>query len=134
MYVAVTSTLENLEKDFRTIARQAPAKFRGVVREGVKTGNQVAKDLARQSEGSHGKYYHRAFTWEMSSGFSGFGSDIYSGVYGPDAAFPQGGMSFEWGSRNQKPHLDLNKSADLIGPSFAQEVRDAAGSLFWPDS
>jgi hypothetical protein len=28
---------------------------------------------------------------------------------------PQGGMSFEFGSRNQPPHLDLNRSADIIG-------------------
>jgi hypothetical protein len=59
-----------------------------------------------------------------------FGNTV-SGEYGPDAAMPQGGMSFEFGSRNQKPHLDLAKSADVIGPALAQEVRGLADQWFW---
>ena len=41
-----------------------------------------------------------------------------------DVAKPQGDMSFERGSRNQPPHLDLNRSADVIGPQLGQ-VADA---------
>jgi hypothetical protein len=43
-------------------------------------------------------------------------------------------MSFEYGSRNQPPHLDLNKSADLIGPQLAKDAGNLLDSLFWPNS
>jgi hypothetical protein len=40
-------------------------------------------------------------------------------------------MSFEFGSRNQPPHLDLAKSADLAGPMFARDVAKVAARWFW---
>jgi hypothetical protein len=109
--------------DYNNIVRRAPRDMKAVVREGIKTGNSVARDFARVSAGRHGKRYPNAITAEMKPTFEGFGTAIYSGEYGPDIAKPQGGMSFEFGSRNQKPHLDLARSADLIAPAFAQEVR-----------
>jgi hypothetical protein len=67
----------------------------------------------------------------MRPTFAGFGTVIHSGEYGPDIARPQGGMSFEYGSRNQPPHLDLARSADLIGPSTVGEVGRMVDRLFW---
>ena len=123
--------IDLLERDLKGIVRQVPKDCRRVVREGIRAGNEVAKANAKTSSGTHGKLYPRAFSYEMHTGFSGFGSTIYSGEYGPDIAKPQGGMSFEFGSRNQKPHLDLAKSADIIGGSFAQEVRALPDGWFW---
>lgn len=115
-------TLDFLVADLTDIARKAPGDMRGCVRDGIRAGNQLAKDYARVSAGKHGKLYPRAFSAEMRSSFAGFGVIIHSGEYGPDIAKPQGGMSFERGSRNQKPHLDLARSADRIAPSFQMEV------------
>lgn len=125
--VRVSSTIGDLRDDLLRISKEAPVKLRGVVREGIKVGNEVAQTSARRQSGTHGKHYPNAFTAEMHPS----GGYVYSGEYGPDAAMPQGGMSFEWGSRNQPPHLDLNKSADVIAPAFGRKVGEAVDGLFW---
>jgi hypothetical protein len=129
--VRVRENLGDLIADFERIKKEAPVELRGVIREGIKTGNSVAKDFARESAGKHGKHYPKAFTTEMRPTLRAYGAVIYSGEYGPDIAYPQGGMSFEYGSRNQPPHMDLNKSADLIGPAMPGEVRRVVDRLFW---
>lgn len=128
--VRVTTTTDDLEADLRYIARTARGDMRDVVRDGIRAGNQLAKDFAKESAGEHGKLYPKAFTTEMSRGLGLFGNTI-SGEYGPDVTLPQGGMSFEFGSRNQPPHLDLARSADFIGAAFAGEVRRLPDKWFW---
>jgi hypothetical protein len=113
------------------IPARAKIDMRSTVREGIKVGNSLAKDFAKSSAGAHGKRYPNAFSTEMRPTFSGFGTSIISGEYGPDIAKPQGGMSFEFGSRNQKPHLDLARSADIVGPALAGEVRRLPDRWFW---
>lgn len=130
MKIRVHHTIGDLEDAFRDIAKAAPRAEAAVVREGIKTGNQVAKDFARRSSGRHGKHYPKAFSPEMHGWRGGFGVGIISGEYGPDASLPQGNMEFEHGSRNQPPHHDLAKSADLIGGSFARETGEMAERLF----
>lgn len=130
MRIREHDNLEFLEADLRDIARKAPGAMRDVVRDGIRAGNILAQDYAKVSAGKHGKLYPRAFSTEMHRTFAGFGSVVVSGEYGPDIAKPQGGMSFERGSRNQKPHLDLARSADRIAPSFQQEVRQSVNRLF----
>lgn len=129
--VVVRGGVSDLRDDLVRISKEAPVALRGVIVEGIRVGNSVAKDNARRTAGRHGKHYPNAFSTEMHKTFSGFGSNIYSGEYGPVIGRPQGDMSFEWGSRNQAPHLDLNKSADLIGPSMPGEVRRALDEVWW---
>lgn len=131
MRIRVHHTLDDLEDDLKTIARRARRDMVGVVRDGIRAGNTEAAALAKTSAGAHGKHYHRAFSAEMHRGFGLFGN-VISGEYGPDVNKPQGGMSFEGGSRNQKPHRDLAKSADLIAPIFAREVAQLPDRWFWP--
>lgn len=133
MKITVHSTLGSFAKVCVTASKVCEREMRGVVNRGTRVGNSVARDNARRTEGTHGKLYHLAFTSEMSPTYhSSFGANIYQGAYGPDAARPQGDMEFEWGSRNQDPHLDLNKSADLIGPAMPGEVRTGLDLVFWP--
>lgn len=120
-----------LERDMRAIPPKATRDMRATVRQGLITGNSLARDNAKRSSGKHGKHYPKAISWEMHGTVSFGGVNGISGEYGPDIARPQGGMSFEFGSRNQKPHLDLAKSADLIGPAFAQEVHNLPDGWFW---
>lgn len=129
--VRVRHHIDLLAEDMAGIPVRARKDMRATVREGVKVGNSLAVDFAKRSEGSHGKWYHRAFSTEMRPTFEGFGTAIISGEYGPDISKPQGGMSFEFGSRNQKPHLDLARSADIIGPAFAGEVSRLPDRWFW---
>lgn len=128
----VENTLGDLANDLAGIARQAPKDMRATVKEGIKVGNSLAKDNARESAGSHGKLYHRAFSAEMHGGWSGgFGAYLISGEYGPDASKPQGNMEFEEGSRNQPAHDDLARSTDVIFPAFLGEVRRLPDRWMW---
>lgn len=122
MTIREHDTLEGLVRDLRGISRRAPADIRECVRDGIRAGNIIAQDYARISAGRHGKLYPRAMSAEMHPGAGLFGN-VISGEYGPDVNRPQGGMNFERGSRNQKPHLDLARSADRIVPSFQAEAR-----------
>lgn len=123
-------TVGDLTRDLSRLPARSIRDMKATVREGVIVGNTVAKDNARRTAGRHGKHYPKAFTWEMSS-FYGFGGGNIVGEYGPVIDRPQGGMSFEGGSRNQPPHNDLAKSADLIGPVFQREVRALPDRWFW---
>lgn len=123
MTVRVTHTLDSLDRDMRALPAKAARETAKVVRDNARLGNRIAKANAKQSAGRHGKHYHKAFTAEPIGPFEW--------EYGPDSARPQGGMSFEYGSRNQPPHLDLNKSADVIGPKLRDDVGDMLDGLFW---
>ncbi|MBS42918.1 MAG: hypothetical protein CMH83_19430 [Nocardioides sp.] len=119
-----------LERDMRAIPLRAVRDMRSAVRKVTVAGNAAARSNARRTAGAHGKHYKRSFTWDVSS-FYGAAGGTFVGEYGPDASRQQGKMSFEGGSRNQPPHHDLAKSADLIGPTFAQEVHRLPGGWFW---
>lgn len=129
MRIKVTHDIDDFASDLARIPSMVVRDMRAVVRQATITGNTVARDNARRSAGAHGKLYPRSFTWETRASL--FGGASFTGEYGPDVSRPQGGMSFEFGSRNQPPHLDLARSADLIGPAFAQEVRGAMDDWFW---
>lgn len=130
MRVSVHHGIDDLASDLAGIAARVKPDMRAVVRDGIRIGADLARTSARRTAGAHGKRYPRAITSEMNAGLGLFGNMI-SGEYGPDIARPQGGMSFEFGSRNQKPHLDLARSADVIGPSFSRSVRDQIDEWFW---
>jgi hypothetical protein len=121
--VRVTHTVDSLDRDMRAmpakVARMQTSLLNGLAHR----GNGLARSFARKTAGAHGRHYPDAFSVEAKT--------ATSWEYGPDAAKKQGGMSFEYGSRNQPPHLDLNKSADIIGPKMAADVRKMIDRLFW---
>ncbi|GAB3988869.1 hypothetical protein [Nocardioides marmoraquaticus] len=124
--------IERLQDDLRTIARRSVTDSRALMRRAGMVGNTVAKDSARRTAGDHGKRYPNAFTHESGGGV-GFGGAGFWAQYGPDASRPQGGMDFEHGPGPQtSPHLNLAKSADLMGPVLQREVRDMVDGWFWP--
>lgn len=124
--VTIHHTINLLERDARKIPAKAAKGFAQATRDTAREGNLIAKGFARESAGAHGKHYHRAFTAEKT------GRSPYQWEYGPDAARPQGGMSFETGSRNQPPHLDLARSQDVIaGRVLPAKVRAVLDGLFW---
>lgn len=123
MRIRVTDDIEGLAVDLTAIAMEAPTDMADMVRHNADAGARYAKSFAKQSAGKHGKLYPRTITTERTG--------LLQYEYGPDSALPQGGMSFEFGSRNQPPHLDLAKSADLIGPRFARDVEKLPDRWFW---
>lgn len=123
MRISVRHSLGDLRRDCERITLKAPSELRKVVRDSLRDGERLARENARRTARSHGKHYPKSITSEMTG--------LLRGEYGPDSARPQGGMSFEYGSRNQKPHLDLNRSADEVGFTFALAVRNKASGFFW---
>lgn len=123
MTVRITHTLADLDRDMRALPVKAARMQAELVRGTAEKGNRIARNFARSSAGKHGKHYPNAFSAEAV--------DPFTWVYGPDAGKPQGDMSFEFGSRNQRPHLDLAKSADIVGPGMASDVRKMLDRLFW---
>lgn len=125
MGTRIVHSLGDLESDLRTIATTFKARAAVGVRDVARDGNREARRLARRSAGSHGKHYFKAFSAERRTPLSW--------EWGPDSAMPQGGMSFERGSRNQPPHHDIAQGADLHGADeLARRTRSVLDDLFWP--
>ena len=123
MRITITHTIDDLADDCRAIAVGAKQDMADVVEDNAKAGNRIAKAFATESAGSHGKHYPDRFSPEQIGALEW--------EYGPSGR-PQGEMSFEFGSRNSPPHMDLNRSADIIGPKFGADVAALAGRWFWP--
>lgn len=125
--------LTDLASDLRKIPVIAVKDMVRIVKTSARVGGMDARANAKRTAGAHGKHYPGAITWDSSaSTFFGFGGGSISAAYGPETSRRQGEMSFEHGSRNQPPHNDLAKSADLILPATAGAVRDAMDDWFWP--
>ena len=125
----VNGTIERLDK----IRAEAPVKLNDVVRDGTRAGTTLAKQYASRTSGKHAKKYPATITPQMNRPRKSlFGGNIFSGSYGPEAR-GQGllGGILENGSRNNPAHLNLARSADVIGPQFPREVGDVIDGLFW---
>lgn len=124
----------DLAADLRHIATTAHGDMRDVVQEGIRVGNTVAKDYARESSGEHARKYPGTFSAAMNRGYRGQGVSIIQGEYGPRSG-GQGDLAsvLENGTRNNPPHNNLAKSADLIGPAFQGEVSRLPDRWFWPE-
>lgn len=124
MQVRVTHTIDDLASDLRRVATSGTTDCAEVVRDNIRTGAQLARANARRTSGAHGKHYPNAITSEMTA--------ATVGEFGPDSGKPQGGMSFENGSRNQRPHRDLARAADALAPDFHRDVEKMLDGWFWP--
>lgn len=133
--VRVTTTTDDLEADLRYIARTSRGDMRDTVRDGIRAGNELAKDSAKRHNGpnSHSQQYPGKFSSEMHRGLGLFGNTI-SGEYGP-VHEGQGELAgiLENGSRKgNAAQQNLARSTDIIGPAFAQEVDRLVSKWFWP--
>ena len=133
MEIRIRGGVKDLVADMEKIPKQAPTVLNNVVREGVKAGTSLAKTYAKDTSGRHAKKYPATISPQMyRPRRSLFGGTFYGGEYGPE---PRGqgllGTVLENGSRNNPPHANLARSADVIGPVFPREVGDAIDGLFW---
>lgn len=115
-----TSQVTKLEHDFGKVPGKAVATVTAAV---VKSGGSlrtVWRSNARATSGVHGIHYPLAITTEMKFGLGSIAAEV-----GPDPSKKQGGMSFEFGSVNQPPHLDGQKAADAVTPKFLKAMEAA---------
>lgn len=107
-------------------AKTVPA-VRGVMNEVGKAFADEWAANARETSGVHGKHYPDSIDSELSFSIRGIAVDV-----GPNAAKRQGpmGRGFEFGSRNQPPHLDGLRALDGIQVRAERMVDSAIGYLF----
>lgn len=92
----------------------------------VEAGDDLVKTWAsnaRETSGEHGRHYPDSIDKDLL-----ISRDIVVEV-GPNPAKPQGGMSFEYGSVNQPPHLDGQRAADELIPKIGRRVELTLGDL-----
>jgi hypothetical protein len=124
--------LIQLEKDLSAVPIRLYREGKRIVTENARDGGQTARRIAKYTARRHGRDYPMAITWDSASALVAFGGGAIKAAYGPDSSRPQGGMSFEEGSRHQPPHHDLANSLDLIRPKFHRDIDGLLGSLFEP--
>lgn len=114
--------VDALARELMQIAGRGVVGVDREVRQTAREGMMLAKANARATARKHGKHYPRSITMDRLA--------VAKFEYGPDPALPQGDMSFEYGSRNQPPHLDLARSADQIEHRLPFRAQAAAEDAF----
>lgn len=115
--------LRALAVNFGKVSAETTTVLVGVFKEGGNDLRDEWKANARATSGQHGKHYPDSILAKMR-----LSADIEVEV-GPDPSLPQGGMSFEYGSVNQPPHLDGQRAADTIVPRFERRVETTMAAL-----
>lgn len=80
------------------------------------------RDNATQTAGKHGKHYPKSINYKMLPSLSAITAEIE-----PTPGMMQAGMSFEYGSRNQPPHLDGQRAKDAAEPRIERRIDAALG-------
>ena len=78
---------------------------------------------AAQTAGEHGRLYPQSIESNIA-----LSTDFVVEV-GPNPDKPQGGMSFEFGSSKQPPHLDGQRAADEVVPRIEKRIDSALALL-----
>lgn len=97
-----------------------PASLRSAVTAEAEELRNTWRDDAREKAGIHGKHYPASITFSTRS----VGVLHVEAEIGPDEARKQGGMSFEFGSRNQKPHLSGQIAAQGLEDRLVDRMND----------
>jgi hypothetical protein len=107
-------------------ARIIPAARSAMSQAGTVLAKEWAKN-ATETAGEHGKHYPKSITSNLALTMSSVSVDV-----GPDRSKRQGGMGpgFEFGSRNQPPHLDGTRAMDAIAPQVAALMEAVVAGTF----
>ena len=97
-----------------------PASLRSAVTAEAEQVKREWVEDATVKSGRHGKHYPKSITFETRS----VGPLHVEAEVGPDASMKQGGMSFEFGSRNQPPHLSGQKAAQGLEDRLEKRMND----------
>jgi hypothetical protein len=112
VHVKVRHRLDRLEADQNRAATEFLPKAHRAVKQSTDFGRDLARALAREKAGPHGKAFHKRINSEMTGPLEG--------EFGPDGT-PKTefvGVGYRHG-RN----TDLEKAADRVGPDLAARVR-----------
>jgi hypothetical protein len=120
------SDMTSLARDLEKVAADVVPKIRPVFQEAAEELKVKWRANATETAGRHGKWYPDSITYETRMLAGAIEAEI-----GPDLQghHKQGGMSFEFGSVNQPPHLDGQRAADVITPHFGARIDVALAFL-----
>lgn len=119
MKIRVRHTIDRLADDYEKIPARAAVGMARIVRENVDYGRDLAKALAREKAGPHGRNYHKRISGEMTGPLEG--------EYGPTGE-PKSdfiGVGFRSGV-----NTDLPQSADKALIGMAGDVRKLVTALY----
>lgn len=119
--IVVRHGIGDLANDLAAIPAEALPKFSATVRRSTEQGTAIARNLARQAAGPHGKNYYKRISGELVSPLAG--------EYGPEGDVVGNAVGAGW--RGGVVNTDLEKSQDVIGPKFADAIGDDVDGLFW---
>ena len=119
-----TSELRTLGADITSASRASIGGVYAAMSESADDLRDTWRRNAKETAGTHGKLYPKSILARPV-----VSTDIIFDV-GPDPRFPQGGMSFEFGSVNQPAHLDGQRAMDEVSPRMEKRVADALAGVF----
>lgn len=127
VFIGDASEVYQLAGDLTQVGFKAALALRPVM---TSAGEAFAEEWRRnavETSGEHGKYYPASISSGLSFDAGGISVDV-----GPDTSKKQGrmGKGFEFGSKNQPPHLDGLRALDGMQDRVENIVDAAVGHLF----
>ncbi len=119
MKIRVRHRIDKLADDYAAIPARALVGMNKIVRDNVDYGRDLAKALAREKAGPHGRAYFKRISSEMTGALEG----EYGPTGEPKTEFV--GVGFRSGI-----NTDLPQSADKVGSSAAADVRRLITRLY----
>lgn len=122
MSISISVNGQEVIAGFDVTSKAAFNAVKAAVEDSAVEFRDMWRDLATVSSGKHGKHYPKAIDYKMVPSLSSILAEI-----APDPSKPQGGMSFEDGSRNQPPHPDSITTMTAMEPKIVKRVDTALG-------
>lgn len=114
MSISIESNGADVVAELGNIGRKATRRLATTIPEAAADLRDEWRANASETAGEHGKHYPKAIRFEMDG--------LLSAVVFPDPGMPQGGMSFEFGSANQPPHLDGQRAIDRMASIIERRI------------
>ena len=114
MSIFVTTNGAAVSAELGRVSAQVVRQARVVIEDAGRDVRDEWRSNATETAGEHGKHYPRSIQSRMSG--------VLEATVEPDESMRQGGMSFEFGSRNQPPHLDGQRAIDRLGPLIERRL------------
>jgi len=119
--IAIKSNGATIAADLGRQSGRMTRRMIAVVREAGDDMADAWRDNAIESSGRHGKHYPKAIQSRPVSPLTV--------VVAPWGSGKQSDMSFEFGSRNQPPHLDGQRALDALHKAIERRI-ELASSVF----
>lgn len=114
MSITIESNANEIIADIGRMTREVTNRMASVIESSAVDMRDEWRANARVTAGKHGKHYPNSIQYRMTGAFEA--------IIAPDESQTQGAMSFEFGSRNQPPHLDGQRALDYLAPLITRRI------------